>query len=149
MLVRHTHDQIAQHAQRRPAGYVEQLLRAAVSRDEHGVTFDTDHPAWRELATRHQPRPRPTLRAAQSLAAALLTGRRVPLAVMQARLVCCETCDLLRRDERGQWCGACGCGLSSDARAIRNLAAYEENLPRWGCKHPNRAQGAGWDAVVE
>jgi hypothetical protein len=146
MHVRFTHDQIAAQAARRPAGYVEELMQAAVGRDDAGVTFDTDHAAWQRLLARHQRRPAPTLSKAASLAVALLTARRVPLEVIQQRVAICRQCEHRRHDERGEWCGVCGCGLSDDQRAVRNLAAYEERLPRWGCKHPRRGEGAGWRA---
>lgn len=146
MLVRFSHEQIAAHAQRRPAGYVEALMQAAVRQDEQGVTFDTEHPAWQRLRAEHQARPGVTLGKAATFAAALLTAGRVPLEILQERMATCGACDQLRHDERGQWCGVCGCGLSADQRAVVNLAAYEERLPHWGCKHPQRGrvEGKGW-----
>jgi hypothetical protein len=139
-----THDQIADQCARRPAGYREQLMQAAVAGDERGVTFDTAHSAWAALKQRYQRRRRTTLKQAASFSRALLAGRFVSAETVAERLAICETCDQLRRDERGRWCAACGCGLSDAARQITNLAAYEENLPHWGCKHPRRSQGAGW-----
>jgi hypothetical protein len=84
------------------------------------------------------------LRQALSFGKAALTGRYVEPRIVQLRIAACSRCDLRQRDERGDWCGACGCTVSSAERVLTNLAAYEEQLPEWGCKHPRRAEGFGW-----
>jgi hypothetical protein len=49
MRVFYTHEQIAEHATSRPAGYVERLMKAAVNSTVEGVTFEVESPAWKEL----------------------------------------------------------------------------------------------------
>jgi hypothetical protein len=94
-----------------------------------------------------QQRPAPALRQALTLAMALSTAKRVSSETVQARMKTCQACEFRRLDKQGQaWCGVCGCSVSSDDRKIVNLAAYVENLPHWGCKHPKRKEGAGWKA---
>ena len=96
------------------------------------------------LAARRETRPAPTLGKVISFAEAVATGRYVDAATVAARYAICETCDQARRDADGIWCGVCGCGVGKDAKRIRNLAAYVERLPKYGCKHPQRAHGKGW-----
>lgn len=91
-----------------------------------------------------QQRPRPTAKQLLSFLSAAAHGRYVPADVATARDAICRGCDHQRENEQGRWCAACGCGTSAAARKITNLAAYEENLPHWGCKHPERAEGRGW-----
>ena len=90
---------------------------------------------------------RPPITAGNVLTAAqaILTAKRVNLDVLQARIAACDSCDQQKTDASGAaFCGMCGCSLSGDSRKVVNLAAYEENLPKWGCKHPDRASGKGW-----
>jgi len=76
---------------------------------------------------------------------ASIFGKYVSEEIRQERETRCETCPYKRVDDAGiPWCAICGCGTSNVERQIRNLAAYEENLPYWGCKHPQRHEGAGW-----
>lgn len=86
----------------------------------------------------------PTHKAGQvfSFLKALVSGARVPPDVRAMREAICADCDKLRIPADGSpaYCGMCGCQVSADAWQVRNLAAYEENLPHWGCKHPLR----GW-----
>lgn len=89
-------------------------------------------------------RPAVTVTKALSFARAVLTGRKVSAEVAAARTAICEKCDRVARDDKGMWCGVCGCPVSAENKRIKNLAAYEENLPAWGCKHPRRADGKGW-----
>jgi hypothetical protein len=88
--------------------------------------------------------PRPTASQAVSFVQAMVNGRYVDAATVAERIETCRLCEYRRVDPAGQsWCGACGCRLS-EQRHIRNLAAFEENLPAWGCKHPARGSGKGW-----
>lgn len=48
------HPELADLAAMRPAGYMDELMQCAVSRDADGVTFDTEHPKWLELKERHK-----------------------------------------------------------------------------------------------
>src|SRR5690606_8052582 len=90
-------------------------------------------------------RPTPTVRQAATFARAIITGKYVSDEIREEREATCRRCEFQRVDENGSpWCGVCGCRTSNDARKIRNLAAYEENLPHWGCKHPYRSAGQGW-----
>ncbi len=90
-------------------------------------------------------RPTPTVKRGTTLAAAILTGKYVSTEIVEERMATCRTCDFKRVNNRGvEWCGVCGCKVSATHRELTNLVAYEENLPKWGCKHPKRAEGKGW-----
>mgnify|MGYP003328436280 CR=1 FL=1 len=75
---------------------------------------------------------------------ALFFGERVTDEVEKARALCCDSCDKLRvtPDTNQKYCGACGCNVGSGL--VFTLCKYKENLPKWGCKHPERAKGKGW-----
>ena len=88
------------------------------------------------------PRPRPTATQAHTFIRALVTARRVEPETRKARHEICKTCDELKHDSKGTYCGACGCGTITSL-AIRDLCHYEERLPDWGCKHPRRSKGHG------
>jgi hypothetical protein len=93
-------------------------------------------------------RPVPTLGQVKTLAEAMFTGKFVAPEIVAQRMANCRTCDKLRVTPQGvEWCGVCGCRVSRKDREITNLAAYEENLPKWGCKHPLRKKGKGWGAI--
>ena len=95
-------------------------------------------------------KPTPTIKQMGSFFQALALGKRVSLDVIQERESVCRSCDNARKTEEGElWCGICGCGVAPDDKKIRNLAAYEENLPIWGCKHPERHLGKGWPIKKE
>lgn len=86
-------------------------------------------------------RPRPTIRQVTGLAKAAVIGKYVSLEVLQKRLAICDACPAQRQTKKGdKWCSKCGCGMS-DSKKVTNLAAYEENLPEWGCKF---AGGSRW-----
>jgi hypothetical protein len=90
---------------------------------------------------------RPLPRAAQikTFTQAVFTGKYAPVEVVAERVVICRQCGMRRITPAGiEWCGICGCKVGRQDRQIDNLAAYEENLPKWGCKHPLRGQGKGW-----
>ena len=86
-----------------------------------------------------------------SFARAVLTGKYVGQEIVDERIGICSSCEY-RRTEPGQtdnhdagtFCGLCGCTLARESKKITSLAAYEENLPTWGCKHPGRVEGRGW-----
>jgi hypothetical protein len=81
---------------------------------------------------------------ATSLAQAVITGKYVSKEVREERQAICHTCRYRSLKDGVACCSVCGCKVSSDARTLVNLTAYEENLPKWGCKHPNRKNGEGW-----
>ncbi len=109
-----------------------------------------------------EPRPRPTLAMMRDWTIAALGGSYVDVATQREREATCATCDHVKTDAAGPWCGVCGCGVGGDIMRVRNLAAYAEKLDpnttveitaygkeigrgvTWGCKHPQRAQGKGW-----
>ncbi len=90
---------------------------------------------------------------AATFAEALLAGERVAPDLQAAREAVCAACPFsqisnLKSPMPGgaqpdRRCTLCGCPVSGGGR-VRNLAAYAERLPQWGCKHPRRAQGEGW-----
>lgn len=87
----------------------------------------------------------PTIGQVKHFALAIFRGEFAPAEVVAQRITICRQCDKLRMTSAGiEWCGVCGCKVSRKDREITNLAAYEENLPKWGCKHPLRKQGKGW-----
>lgn len=101
----------------------------------------------RVLTTATMVRQRPFPRVAQmkTFAQAVVTGKYVSPEVVAMRLEICRRCEKRRVTPAGvEWCGMCGCKVGNKSRQIDNLAAYEENLPRWGCKHPQRGKGRGW-----
>jgi len=84
---------------------------------------------------------RSPLQSAAGAIGAVLTGRKVADEVRVEREGTCAGCEHVRKDARGMFCNLCGCGIGG---RILNLAAYEEELPGRGCKHPERGQGKGW-----
>lgn len=85
---------------------------------------------------------------------AVLTRQKVSQEVRNARLAACAACDMLCKDEDGDYCGAgCGCGIGG-SRAISSrmakmlgvdadLTLYSEDKGGL-CKHPKRHLGKGW-----
>lgn len=95
-----------------------------------------------------QQRPVPTVAQVKNFAMAIFSGKFAVAEIVAQRMATCRQCDKLRVSPAGvEWCGVCGCRVSRKDREITNLAAYEENLPKWGCKHPLRGQGKGWGAI--
>ncbi len=93
-----------------------------------------------------QERRAPTVGQAAAFIEAALTGRYISAEIARERQQTCAGCEFKRVNAEGTgWCGVCGCKVSAREREITNLAAYEENLPKWGCKHPGRAEGKGWN----
>ena len=90
-------------------------------------------------------RPLPTVGQVKTFAQAMFTAKRVAPEIVEQRIAICRQCDKRRVTPAGvEWCRNCGCKVSRKSKEIMNLAAYEENLPKWGCKHPLRKQGKGW-----
>lgn len=92
-----------------------------------------------------QERPTTTLRQVKTFAEAVIAGRYVAAEVVAERVAVCQQCDKKRVTRAGvEWCAVCGCKVSRKEKEVTNLAAYVENLPKWGCKHPLRKKGHGW-----
>jgi hypothetical protein len=66
--------------------------------------------------------------------------KKVSLEIFEERKAICMQCPH-RRDDA---CGICGCKVIHTRMFIKNLAQVDEQLPRWGCKHPERSSGKGW-----
>jgi hypothetical protein len=102
---------------------------------------------------------RPPITAAKvaSFVEAMLTAPRVSKEVEAQRLAICEKCDKRKLDKNGEpFCGLCGCSVAKDGWKLMHLTHYEENLPKWGCKHPLRNykhkitnQEYGWPLPVQ
>lgn len=117
-----------------------------------GMVQEKNHVARSDAAAQKpaaiQQRPVPTLGQVKTFAQAMFSGKFAASDVVAQRMAICRKCDKLRVTPTGVvWCGACGCRVSRKDREITNLAAYEENLPKWGCKHPLRKKGKGWGAI--
>jgi hypothetical protein len=119
-----------------------------------------NQPARKVLVGAKDPRsvpsqPTHTLKEAATYAQAVLTGKKVTPEVQAQREAICAKCDMLKipADGTPAFCGICKCQVSKESKQIRNLAAYEENLPKWGCKHPFRGwtgpqgQKPGWPVL--
>jgi hypothetical protein len=136
-------------------GYLVQI-GAVARREEGGVMVLTPRgrgilTAWEALngpAPRFEHRPSPSLGQAITYAQAVVAGVYVPDEVREAREAICATCEHARVDDRGRWCGQCGCGVSMYDRQIQSLAAFYEHLPVWGCKARDRDKGKGWPLPV-
>jgi GR25 family glycosyltransferase involved in LPS biosynthesis len=139
-----TADEIAKLPPDRQAAYLPKLTPSQKVKAGQELTEaeEAKLPKWQQI--RRQKRPAGSATKIASFAQAALLGRYVPDGVRKAREIVCRGCDQVRKDDKVYWCSACGCGVSGETRKIANLAAYEENLPRWGCKHPKREQGLGW-----
>ena len=85
---------------------------------------------------------------AASLAQAIVENQRVLLEVSTMREKICLSCPHKKSDGKHNYCGVCGCRVSSTSNRIMNLTTYVENLPKWGCKHPQRSKGQGWPPCV-
>ena len=76
---------------------------------------------------------------------ALTTGTLISKEIQDERIATCMECRHLRRDRfKHHFCGICRCQVASKISNVLNVTAYEEDLPRWGCKHPRRKSGSGW-----
>ena len=139
--------------------YYDECARCAVHDSESEMVFDRESACWRDLKAKYEqappaplesyrkikPRvnghpPKTLARKAQSFLKAIATGRKVSAEIFAERKETCLACPLML----GGKCSVCGCRVGAEFGKILNLAAYEENLPEWGCRHPRRAEGAGW-----
>jgi len=147
MNKRYRKDRVDQRCKLWGEDYRTLLMATLIEQTTDEYVFDTEHPNWAYLVERYRNRPvMPTVRQVGSFTRALLTGTKVSPEVMRQRLAICNACPYQRTDNQGRtWCGMCGCRTSDDTRLLANLAAYEEDLPHWGCKHPN---GSKWAKVV-
>lgn len=80
------------------------------------------------------------IRKAINAATAILTAPHVSRETFEARQAACKTCEHNANDH----CNVCGCKVQKEYKAIWNLPKHKENLPHWGCKHPERSSGKGW-----
>ena len=69
---------------------------------------------------------------AVSYGEALVFGKKVSDEEYTRRITTCQRCPY----GKGDVCSLCGCN-------VFELARYIENLPKWGCKHPERGK-LGW-----
>ena len=138
--------------------YFRQMEKCAVSVRGDDLVFDRESECWirlkkqyadappapldsyREIQERTNGKRKSLVRRTGSFLKALATGKKVSPEVLAERKVTCAECPLMQ----GGRCSICGCGVGAEFGQVMNLAAYEENLPEWGCKHPDRAKGLGW-----
>jgi hypothetical protein len=77
------------------------------------------------------------IRKIRNFIRAVLGNEKVSPELAASRAAICRLCPHLG-SKRGQpACSLCGCRIDM-------LVQYVENLPEWGCKHPDRAAGLGW-----
>ncbi|MGF1635375.1 MAG: hypothetical protein ACFCVE_16125 [Phycisphaerae bacterium] len=81
--------------------------------------------------------------AAASAARAAVSLPVVDDATHQARQAICRSCPHSRDLATGRECGLCSCGVD-DRSGRLDLTRYVEDEDI-GCKHPDRAAGAGWN----
>lgn len=84
----------------------------------------------------------------------IFTRPRVSENERQARLDACKACDMLCKDENGDFCGAgCGCGIGRSRPVflrVANVLGIDADLTLYSeqqgglCKHPKRHLGKGW-----
>lgn len=87
----------------------------------------------------------PTVTRMKEATRAIFTGKRVTSEVVAQRIAICRRCDKHHAARSGlEWCGVSGHKVSEREGQSDNLAAFEEHLPQWGCKHPLRHDGKGW-----
>jgi hypothetical protein len=101
-------------------------------------------------AAREVARPPTTLKMAAAWAVAATMGKYATAEAVAERDAICGGCDRAASDAKGRFCAICGCAVHGEENAIRNLAAYQENMagfpghnpkwPDWGCKHPLRGK---------
>lgn len=130
-------DRVNKRCEERGEEYRKMLMESLVRETADEYVFDTEHASYKSLVDKYvNPPSVPTIKQVKTFAKALFTGKKVSLEVMQKRLEICDTCKYQKiNDKNEKWCGKCGCKTSANTRLLQNLAAYEENLPQWGCKH--------------
>lgn len=143
-----------------PDAFIEDVKLNAVDRQTNVRYLERE--VYDAIVTRHQSgqgsiglmkKPKPTLKKIKTLFQAMLQARKVPIFTRQKRAAKCTGCDLIRKDPTTKklFCSVCGCASGGGTNKIVNLTVYEENLPKWGCKHPKRGQPKpnggtyGWD----
>lgn len=80
-----------------------------------------------------------TWKKATTFMQALVMVKKVPANIARERGEICRACAFIRCGR----CALCGCSVRTRLKVV-NLVTYEENLPKWGCKHPWRSKGQGW-----
>ncbi len=115
--------------------------RVAISGSE---SFECPHGIPWGFQGKQEPRPNPDASQVADFIAAMLLSPRVTDKVRAQRHAQCDKCDRLRVADGVKFCGMCGCKVSKRGFNITDLCAYQENLPKWGCKHPERGKGKGW-----
>ena len=127
-----------------------------------GVAWDDGVQPSRNVpapAVKPDPNAKPPITAAKvaSFVEAMLTAPAVSKEVEAQRQAICAKCDKRKLDKKGSpFCGLCGCSVAVDGWKLMHLTHYEENLPKWGCKHPLRQfkhkttnQEYGWPLPVQ
>lgn len=80
-----------------------------------------------------------------SFVQAQMTGKKVSLEIAQERYTICQSCQYKKLQNGHEVCGlSCRCPVKPKNAIIKTLTEVEENLPKWGCKHPQRKRGLGW-----
>lgn len=90
--------------------------------------------------------PKPTIEDVGNFLIAQLNAKRVSLDIVEERIQTCQRCPYQSITKDGiKFCNiGCGCSLKPKRkRLIKAVTEVEENLPNWGCKHPDRSVG-GW-----
>ena len=150
-----TREQLAERVAAYGTQYATDFERFIVERNAAGMVVDITRSGWKEFAKKYNTlkqqlrpthmRPRHTAKDAWNFARAQLTAKRVPKAIVDERMATCEKCEYVRTNAtKDKLCGICGCGVELKLKVLKNLVEVEENLPRWGCKHPKRKEGKGW-----
>jgi hypothetical protein len=60
------------------------------------------------------------------------------------RIATCEHCSFLCSDDKGTFCGCCGCATGKLSGRLVRLTKYAETPEDRLCRHPYRATGKGW-----
>ncbi len=81
------------------------------------------------------------IRKLKNFLRALMGNKKVAPKIANLRAAICVSCANLGRKRGHHVCSICGC-------RTQVLSRYVENLPEWGCKHPEREVGKGWPAEI-
>lgn len=83
-----------------------------------------------------------TFKRAAVAFAAMLLAPDVSEEIRDERRAICATCPMLRKRPKSEqkFCNKCHCNIGGSD----DLTSKAENLPHWGCKHPQRGNGKGW-----
>jgi hypothetical protein len=139
-------DKLQETAKVSRKGYLNTIIKKAIKvTDTYVILREKDyHELSKQFGIPVGTRPKIGVGGAMKAAYAIATSKVVPLEVYDERQAVCRECSYARKDDSGIFCGVCGCAVLREKKAIVNLAKYEENLPHWGCKHPERSKGKGW-----